>query len=112
MAMTIEQLQAQLAALQSENEILKAKKAAGGKLAFKVSEKGAVSVYGLGRFPVTLYANQMERLLSHADEIRKFMKDNVALLKNKGDGDETVATTPAAPAGAMVVATPTTLSRK
>lgn len=80
---TLEQLAAALAALQAENAALKAKGAGGGKLSMKVSEKGAVSVYGLGRFPVTLYSNQMERLLAQADTIRTFMKDNAARLTTK-----------------------------
>lgn len=82
-ASAVERLQAQLAALMQENEALKARKAAGGKLTMKVSEKGAVSVYGLQRFPITLYANQMERLLSHAEAIKAFMKDNASKLTTK-----------------------------
>ena len=50
----------------------------------KVSEKGAVSVYGLQRMPVTLYLEQWQRLLDFADEIRAFIKDNDAKLKRKG----------------------------
>ena len=50
----------------------------------KVSQKGALSVYGLGRFPVTLYKGQWTRLLAAADEIRTFLKDNDARLKSKG----------------------------
>ena len=49
----------------------------------KVSEKGALSVYGLGRFPVTLYKEQWIRLLDYADEIRSFLKENDQLLKAK-----------------------------
>ncbi len=49
----------------------------------KVSEKGALSVYGLGRFPVTLYKEQWKRLLEHADEIRTFINDNDEKLKKK-----------------------------
>ena len=49
----------------------------------KVSEKGALSVYGLGRFPVTLYKEQWIRLLDYADEIRSFLKQNDQLLKAK-----------------------------
>jgi hypothetical protein len=49
----------------------------------KVSEKGAVSVYGLQRMPVTLYVEQWERLLEFGDEIRKFLKENDARLKRK-----------------------------
>ncbi len=50
------------------------------KLTCKVSAKGAISVYGLGRFPVTLYASQWDRLLAAADDIRAFAKVNAALL--------------------------------
>ncbi len=54
-----------------------------GSLYCKVSEKGAVSVYGLQRMPVTLYLEQWERLLNFADDIRAFIKDNDAKLKRK-----------------------------
>jgi hypothetical protein len=56
-----------------------AKKPAG--LEFRVSEKGGISVYGLGRFPVTLYYEQWSRLLDHADELRAFMEENKSKLK-------------------------------
>ncbi len=52
-------------------------------LTLKVSEKGALSIYGLGRFPVTLYRGQWERLLDQADTIRAFMTANTALLAEK-----------------------------
>ena len=54
-----------------------------GQLRLKVSEKGGVSVYGLGRFPVTLYKEQWVRLLDHADAIKSFLKENDQLLKAK-----------------------------
>jgi len=54
-----------------------------GSLYCKVSEKGAVSVYGLQRMPVTLYMEQWERLLDFGDEVRAFVKDNVDKLKKK-----------------------------
>ena len=54
-----------------------------GQLYCKVSEKGAVSVYGLQRMPVTLYVEQWERLLDFGDEVRKFLKANDAKLKRK-----------------------------
>jgi len=54
-----------------------------GKLTLKVSEKGAVSLYGMGRFPVTLYGQQWERLLGHADEIKAFLKANAKKLAVK-----------------------------
>jgi hypothetical protein len=50
-----------------------------------VSEKGGVSVYGLGRFPVTLYYEQWIRLLDHADQIKAFMEENKSRLKMKGE---------------------------
>ncbi len=54
-----------------------------GQLRLKVSEKGGLSVYGLGRFPVTLYKEQWLKLLGYADEIRSFLKENDAQLKAK-----------------------------
>jgi len=53
------------------------------KLTLKVSEKGAISVYGLSRWPVTLYVEQMERLLAMADDIRAFIKANSKSLTRK-----------------------------
>jgi len=55
-----------------------------GRLEFKVGEKGGVSVYGLGRFPVTLYYEQWQRLLGAADELRLFLEENKGKLKLKG----------------------------
>ena len=72
-------LQAELERLRAENEALKAR--ASKPLTLKVSAKGAVSVYGLGRFPVTLYKEQWERLLDMAGDIRVFMAENAASLK-------------------------------
>ncbi len=68
--------------LKAENERLR--RTASRGLNFKVSEKGGVSVYGLGRFPVTLYKEQWEKLLATADDIRAFIRDNAASLKTKG----------------------------
>ncbi len=76
-----EDLQSELERLRAENENLK--KAGRGKLAMKVSEKGALSVYGMGRFPVTLYKEQWLRLLTMADEIKAFIAANDASLKSK-----------------------------
>ncbi len=76
-----EDLKAELARLKEENERLKNRTARG--ISLKVSEKGALSVYGLGRFPVTLYKEQWEKLLAIADEIRAFLKENDAQLKTK-----------------------------
>lgn len=78
--MTVEQ---ELAKLRAENEALKAKNAKASTISFKVSEKGAISVYGLGRFPTTLYRQQMERLLDQADNIRAFISANEKSLKVK-----------------------------
>lgn len=55
------------------------------RLTMKVSTKGALSIYGLGRFPVTLYTGQWERLLDAADDVRTFLKANAASLKTKGE---------------------------
>jgi len=74
-------LAAELEKLKAENASLKKARNAG--VSFKVSEKGAVSVYGLGRFPVTLYKEQWERLLSSGDQIRSFMSENSEKLKVK-----------------------------
>lgn len=52
-------------------------------ISLKVSEKGAISVYGLGRFPITLYRGQMERLLAHRSAIEAFIASNSALLATK-----------------------------
>lgn len=76
-----EDLQAELERLRAENERLK--QGGRGKLAMKVSEKGALSVYGMGRFPVTLYKEQWLRLLSAADEIKAFIDANQGSLKSK-----------------------------
>jgi len=75
-------IQAELERLRAENERLK-KSNRGGKLAMKVSEKGALSVYGMGRFPVTLYKEQWLKLLAMADEIKAFIEANNESLKSK-----------------------------
>jgi hypothetical protein len=77
-----EDARAELERLRAENEALKAKTTRATSI--KVSEKGAVSVYGLGRFPVTLYKEQWLKLLAMADEIRKFIAENESRLKVKG----------------------------
>jgi len=79
--MTDEEMKAELERLRLENEQLKNRTTRGVSL--KVSEKGGVSVYGLGRFPVTLYKEQWTRLLDMADDIRAFIKENDARLKTK-----------------------------
>jgi hypothetical protein len=79
--MSDEDLKAELERLKAENEQLKSHR--GRSVGLKVSEKGGVSVYGLGRFPVTLYKEQWAKLLGMADEIRAFIKENEAKLKAK-----------------------------
>ena len=76
-------LKAELDRLKAENEALKAGRKATGGMSMKVSEKGAVSVYGLGRFPVTLYKEQWEKLLGAGEEIKRFIHDNDGALKKK-----------------------------
>jgi hypothetical protein len=76
-----EDLKAELERLKAENEQLKSQR--GRAVSLKVSEKGGVSVYGLGRFPVTLYKEQWAKLLSMTEEIRAFIKENDARLKAK-----------------------------
>jgi hypothetical protein len=76
-----DELRSEIARLRAENDLLKRQESAG--LRFKVSEKGALSVYGLGRFPVTLYKEQWTKLLAMADEIRTFVKEHDAELKVK-----------------------------
>jgi hypothetical protein len=77
-----EEMQAEIERLRAENEALK-KPATRGQLSLRVSEKGALSVYGLGRFPVTLYREQWEKLLGLADDIRRFIQENDSVLKKK-----------------------------
>ena len=78
--MAEEELRAELDRLKAENERLKR---GGRSVGLKVSEKGGVSVYGLGRFPVTLYKEQWTKLLAMADEIQAFIKEHDAELKVK-----------------------------
>lgn len=78
-----EDIKAELARLRAENEALKAKKPQRGVLTMKVSEKGALSVYGMGRFPVTLYKEQWLKLLSIAEDIKTFIQENDDKLKTK-----------------------------
>jgi len=79
--MSEDDLKAELERLKAENEQLKSQR--GRSVSLKVSEKGGVSVYGLGRFPVTLYKEQWAKLLAMADEIRAFIKENEPKLKAK-----------------------------
>ncbi|MBN2320034.1 MAG: hypothetical protein JXR49_13190 [Acidobacteria bacterium] len=79
--MTDEDLKAELERLRAENESLKQSSAK--ELSLKVSQKGALSVYGLGRFPVTLYKEQWLRLLEMTEDIQNFIKQNDTKLKGK-----------------------------
>ena len=79
--MSDEDLKAELERLKAENERLKSQR--GRSVSLRVSEKGGVSVYGLGRFPVTLYKEQWLKLLGMAEEIRAFIKAHDAELKTK-----------------------------
>ena len=76
-----EELKTEIERLRAENQSLK--KPSRGQMSLKVSEKGGVSLYGLGRFPVTLYREQWEKLLGMADEIRTFIRENNQALKKK-----------------------------
>jgi len=80
-AMSDEDMKAELERLRSDNAALKTGASDGTRM--KVSEKGAVSVYGMGRFPVTLYKEQWLKLLNMSEEIRAFIAENEARLKAK-----------------------------
>jgi hypothetical protein len=79
--MSDEDLKAELERLRNENAALK--KGASSAVRMKVSEKGALSVYGMGRFPVTLYKEQWLKLLNMSDQIKAFITENDAKLKTK-----------------------------
>jgi hypothetical protein len=79
--MSEDELKAEITRLQAENERLKNQRQ--GRVSLKVSGKGGVSLYGLGRFPVTLYKEQWVKLLGMADDIRAFLRDHDAELKTK-----------------------------
>lgn len=74
---TYEELKAKLAELEKQGPRRT------GSLEFRIGEKGGVSVYGLGRFPVTLYYEQWNRLLDASDKLREFMEENKSRLKLK-----------------------------
>jgi len=76
-------LHAELERLQRENEELRAR--AGKGTFLKVAKSGGVSVYGLGRYPVTLYQEQWLRLLTMADDIKQFIQEHAGELKKKGE---------------------------
>ena len=78
---TKEELLARIAELEKQAGSKKS-----GRMDFKVGEKGGVSVYGLGRFPVTLYYEQWIRLLDAGEELRAFLESNKSRLKLKSDG--------------------------
>lgn len=80
--MAEEDMKAELERLRAENEALRRGARRGTFL--RVSEKGALSVYGLGRFPVTLYKEQWLKLLGMTDEIRAFIAEHESELKTKG----------------------------
>lgn len=81
--MNAKQMEAMIAQLKAENEALKQAKASKQQVSFKVSEKGAVSAYGLGRWPVTLYKGQWEALLAKAEMLKKFIAENEGKLSTK-----------------------------
>jgi hypothetical protein len=84
--MSEENVNEEVARLRAENERLKHQGTKAGALSFRVAEKGAVSVYGLGRFPVTLYQEQWDKLLAQVDDLRRFIEANRASLKKKDAG--------------------------
>jgi hypothetical protein len=78
--LTHDQLLAHVAAMQAENARLKA---SDRKLTLRVSTKGAVSLYGMGQWPVTLYRSQWERVIASVDEISAFIETNASKLATK-----------------------------
>lgn len=78
----IDDVLAEMELLREENAKLRAAKAAKG-VSLKVTDKGGVSMYGLGRFPVTLYRGQWERLIAHAEQVKAFIEANASLLSVK-----------------------------
>lgn len=79
--MSDEEMKAELERLRSENSALKKGVATG--ITMKVSEKGGLSVYGMGRFPITLYKEQWLKLMDMSDSMRAFIEANDSLLKTK-----------------------------
>ena len=79
--MTEDEMKAELERLRKENESLKSRTSKG--ISLKVSEKGGLSVYGMGRFPVTLYKEQWLKLLDMSDDLRRFIEENNSKLKTK-----------------------------
>ena len=101
--MTEAQMQARIEELEREKAELEARNRAGYRLRLKIGEKGGVSLYGLGRFPVTLYKEQWVVLFGHQAEIEQFIKDNDHLLKSKAQSmaEKAAAPAPASSAPAM-----------
>jgi hypothetical protein len=81
MAEQDEEMRAELERLRAENAALKQRSAR--ELRLQVSQKGAVSLYGIRRFPVTFYASEWDQILGQSDEIRAFIRENEASLKQK-----------------------------
>ncbi len=81
MAETNEEMQAELERLRTENKTLKAKRS--GEMRLQVSQKGAVSLYGIRRFPITFYADEWATVLGMADKIRTFISQHETELKRK-----------------------------
>jgi len=79
--MTEEEMKAEIDRLKAQNEALV--KSSSAQVSLKVSQKGGVSVYGLGRFPVTLYKEQWDKLLAMTESIKAFIAENDHLLKKK-----------------------------
>jgi hypothetical protein len=80
-AMSDDDLKAEIERLRAENDQLKNRGTRG--LSLKVSEKGALSLYGVGRFPVTLYKEQWVKILGMKEEIESFIEKNAHALKTK-----------------------------
>lgn len=90
---TLAAMMLKIAQLEADNAALKAQSKVKG-LTMKVSEKGALSVYGMGRFPTTLYPNQWERLLAEAETIKTFIAAHVSEFSSKADAKAETAATP------------------
>ncbi len=84
MAQTEEELRAELERLKAENAALRAGRQR--ELSLRISPKGAVSLYGLRRFPATFYADEWDRILGMADDIRSFIRKNEGKLSRRGEG--------------------------
>jgi hypothetical protein len=85
MPVNVAEIQEELRRMRAENEALKAKQPKPRKPTLRVSQKGAISIYGLQRFPVTLYASTWKTVFGMQAEILKFIEDNTASLAKKGE---------------------------